>query len=208
MDDIEQRYVLDAYTTIASSFDVHRQDHWSASVEFLKSLPSNSYVLDAGCGNGRNMLIKKDMNIVGFDICPELVQKCKQKNLTVKIGDIRHIPYEDNTFDAVINIAVLGHLTSVKQRQRAMQELIRVTKPYCPILIECWSTSAFQHCKNPEKFKPLDTPNDYLVTYGTERIERYYHLFDYDEFVELISLANVKQVKLDCDNIIGIIMHG
>lgn len=190
--EIEDQYVSKAYSSIASNFNFKRTVAWTPTIDFLDSLQKGSIVLDAGCGNGRNMEIRKDLKMVGFDACPELVEICKQKNLDVSVGDIRNIKIQDCTVDAVICVAVIGHIYNEIDRIRAVTELLRVTKNDGMILIQCWNTLAVLNSKRCGKFKKLETDNDYIVTYGLENVERYYHLFDELELYNLLK-------KCDCD---------
>lgn len=40
---------------------------WPIVERFLQELPAGSVGLDVGCGNGKNMLVNKDVFIVGSD---------------------------------------------------------------------------------------------------------------------------------------------
>jgi alkylated DNA repair protein alkB family protein 8 len=73
MVDIETKYVKESYNQIAKDFDRTRYNHWGSVKRFINSLPSNSLILDAGCGNGKNMLFE-NMQFIGCDISEELVK--------------------------------------------------------------------------------------------------------------------------------------
>lgn len=193
---IEQQYVMDAYSAIASSFNCHRSNPWKATVNFLKSLPANATVLDAGCGNGRNMLVRRDLNMVGFDACEKLIEICKSKSLNVFVGNIKQIPLENDMFDAIICIAVIGHIYSEADRICAVNELMRVLKKDGVLFLQCWNTSAKSTSNRGSKFTAMPTSDDYIVTYGIENTERYYHLFDEHTLEKLLIQCDCKINKI------------
>ena len=194
--EIEEQYVTKAYSSIASNFDCKRTVAWTPTIDFLDSLQEGSVVLDAGCGNGRNMEIRKDLKMIGFDACHELVEICRKKNLDAFVGDIRDIKMPDCAVDAVICVAVIGHIYAEVDRIRAVNELLRVTKTNGVVLIQCWNTSAVSNSKRFGKFRKLETENDYIVTYGLDNVERYYHLFDEAELRDLLKKCNCNIFKI------------
>ena len=69
---------------------------------------SGAKILDAGCGNGRNLkwFYQPDYEIHGTDTNMERLKSCKefykeQKNNFIH-SDIEETPYESNSFDHVI----------------------------------------------------------------------------------------------------------
>ena len=72
--------------------------------------------------------------IYGIDLSPDVEKKAKinlEKNkIPVKtyVGDIRKMPFENNTFDNTISIAVIHHLSTNEDIIKAIEELLRVTK--------------------------------------------------------------------------------
>ena len=109
-----------------------RESHWDA---FFDIGPGNR-VLDAGCGHGDYTVfaLKAKAMVWAFDYSPEMTRctTARVDRLGVKAQAItRHsvleIPYPDQTFDRVLCLAVLDHL-SASDRQTAMTELCRVLK--------------------------------------------------------------------------------
>ena len=76
-------------------------------------------VLDLGCGFGRHLLYlaKEGFDVVGMDISQEAVNMAKNKleaegiDAEVLQGDMRELPFNDDEFDAVLAITVIGHAT-------------------------------------------------------------------------------------------------
>lgn len=105
-------------------------------------------VLDAGCANGfsTEIIFSDDVSntLVAFDFVELMVENAKKrfeqkgyKNLKYKIynADIRNIPEEDNSFDISYSIRVLINLSKWEGQKKALNELIRVTKPGGTIII-------------------------------------------------------------------------
>jgi ubiquinone/menaquinone biosynthesis C-methylase UbiE len=72
---------------------------------------------------------KAGFKVSGIDISPDLLRKAQARtgensNVKLVVADIDSLPYEDNTFDAVVGICVLHHL-DVKT---ALKEIMRVLK--------------------------------------------------------------------------------
>lgn len=182
-----EKNVLDVYSNIAKSFDKTRYYVWPDVAQFLDSLPAGSTVLDVGCGNGKNMLYRQDLRMVGCDTCNEFVSICTKKNLNVQVGNILNLPFNDYEFDTVISIAVIHHLLTKEQRQAAVKEMIRVAKTN--IFIEVWA----DYEDKPKKFIDLGN-NDYLVKWNNLD-ERYYHMYTEAEIDSLVD-----NILRDADN--------
>lgn len=195
--DIEQKYVVDFYNSKAEHFSETRFKSWPAITEFVGGLPSNSTILDAGCGNGKNMTIRDDINWTGCDISEGLLNICRERGFeNVFWADLRDISRDDNTFDNVISVAVVHHISTFEGRVKACQELIRVCKPGGKIFIQVWQDLGV----NNDKFQPINDDGDYYVTWkskdGTEVTPRFYHMFKEDEIERLIdSLKDIKVIK-------------
>lgn len=85
-------------------------------------------VLDVGCGTGAVM---EHMKLLGYeafgvDMSPEALQYCQAKKLTVTLGTAESIAYPDASFDVVLALDVLEH---VSDHQAAVKEIARILKP-------------------------------------------------------------------------------
>ena len=49
------------------------------------------------------------------------------------------LPYKDETFDAVLSIAVIHHIATTERRVRAIRELARILRVGGRIIISVWS---------------------------------------------------------------------
>ena len=186
---IEIINVQNVYDKIASEFDNTRYRPWSCVESFLDNVPSNSTIGDIGCGNGKNMLYRKDCTNLGCDFSNNLVSICLKKNLNVISGDILNIPYKDNTFDYTICIAVIHHLSTTEKRKKAISELLRVTKPNGKILILVWALE--QEPDSRRKFTEQDNMVDWKDKKGNLLGKRYYYVFKQNELDSLIHNKNM-----------------
>lgn len=191
--ELEQQYVLDTYDQIASEFSQTRYNPWPSVKKFVDSFPPNSLVLDAGCGNGKNMGIRNDLQFVGIDTSENLLKICRERGFNVKASNIKSVPFEDNYFDFIICIAVLHHIVNPEERIQAICELIRITKPGGQIMIQVWAREQTL----TRKFVPINDQNDFFVTWTKVNMtgekcvsKRYYHLFSENEIDELVLRLN------------------
>jgi tellurite methyltransferase len=102
---------------------------------------SGGKILDAGCGNGRNLkwFYQNNIEIHGIDTDKLKINYCKdfyksqQENfIEAKVYDI---PYVSNYFDHVICNAVLHFAKDFSQYSRMFEELLRILKPQGSLFI-------------------------------------------------------------------------
>jgi len=99
----------------------------------------NDVVLDAGAGTGSTALLAaQEAGVNGevtlLDMNEAMLSEAKQKaqkaglsgRLTFKTGDMEHLPFDDDTFDAVLSTYSLCPLFDP---EKGALELYRVTKP-------------------------------------------------------------------------------
>ncbi|XP_003738903.1 alkylated DNA repair protein alkB homolog 8 [Galendromus occidentalis] len=138
---LEKLHVHEVYENIASHFSDTRHSQWPKVVEFLNSLPDCSLVVDVGCGNGKNMLIKnrEDLSFIGCDRSSGLLEICRRKNLQALQCDCLALPFRHAVFDAVICIAVIHHLSTSLRRRQAIEQLLSLLKKDGKLLISVWA---------------------------------------------------------------------
>jgi SAM-dependent methyltransferase len=127
------------YDIHAADFSKSRFRIWPLVKQFLDALPSNSKVLDIGCGNGKNMKYgAQRLQMVGLEHSASLTEICLSETLQVIQGDARNLPFEDNTFDAIIMIAVIHHIHP-DEHYKVLEEIQHVLKPDGTCLITNWA---------------------------------------------------------------------
>jgi SAM-dependent methyltransferase len=94
------------------------------SVDLLE-VGADDVVLDAGCGNGLPLAVLRERGAaaVGMDLSPGMVQQAGHDR--VMAGDIQHLPFPDDRFDAAGAFMMLYH---VPDQEAAVAELRRVVK--------------------------------------------------------------------------------
>jgi len=103
----------------------------------LCHIDEGKYVLDVGCGVGMTpcYLAKRlGCRVVGVDIREKMIEGAKERarregvedKVEFRVADVQDLPFEDGLFDAVIGESIIA---LVEDRQRAVNECARVTKP-------------------------------------------------------------------------------
>lgn len=195
---IEEKYVKNVYELIASHFSCTRVYKWSWVTNFLDSLHENSLVYDLGCGNGRNM-IHNNLNFIGVDNCKNFVSICEKKNLNVIESNLKEIPLNDETADALICIAVFHHFSTTENRLKVLNEMYRLIKPNGKILLSVWSIK--QPSKTKRQFNKYGSNVVLYNKYGNI-YNRYYYIFEINEIKNLFEKSNLLLLDhyYDCGN--------
>ena len=179
--------IADTYNTIAHDFSKTRYSVWGGVRKFLDGLSPQSLVGDIGCGNGKNMLYKPTtLQYEGVDISSEFVAICRSRGLQVTEGSILAIPAPDALYDHTMSIAVIHHLRTRQEREQAIRELVRVTRPGGTVLIYVWA--AEQPADSKRKFTAGDTMVPFHCKDGTI-CERFYHIYAKGELEAEIQSA-------------------
>ncbi|MCK4528878.1 class I SAM-dependent methyltransferase [candidate division WOR-3 bacterium] len=169
--------------------DPYHQLEFDTTMHFLKKyLPKNGLILDAGGGPGRYTieLAKLGYDVVLLDLTPELLKIAKNRIKKAKIqdkvkqilqGSINELSiFENHKFDAVICLGgALSHIVNRKQREKAIDELLRVAKGNAPIFVSVIGRLALlvtalvhfpQEMENKKLFRGYRDKGDYHGGYG------------------------------------------
>ena len=93
-----------------------------------------SRILDVATGTGglAFAFAKKGYDVVGIDLSEEMIEVANKlneyENLRFKVADATDLPFEDNHFD-VSCISLALHDMPLAIREKAVEEMVRVTKP-------------------------------------------------------------------------------
>lgn len=98
---------------------------------FKLHVPVDKKVLDVGCGYGRTMRMLADegyLNLTGAEPAEALRKRAAEENpdLSIMEFDGRTLPFEDDSFDAVVLAAVLTSIPLDADQDRLMSEISRV----------------------------------------------------------------------------------
>ena len=103
-------------------------------------------ILDAGCGQGRNMhwFLQNNFNITGIDSSEEAIITLRKSHPGVPesrlmVSAVELTPFPGDHFDHIICSAVLHFANSTAQFNKMMTEMIRILKPGGSIFIRMTS---------------------------------------------------------------------
>ena len=137
------------YDIYATDFSKSRFRIWPHVKQFLDDISSNSKVLDIGCGNGKNMKYgfqNKDLEMYGLEYSQVLTNICLKNGLNVIQGSALTLPFTDESFDAIIMIAVIHHIEP-ELHTKVLNEIQRVLKPGGKCLITNWAVEQPENTK-------------------------------------------------------------
>jgi phosphatidylethanolamine/phosphatidyl-N-methylethanolamine N-methyltransferase len=175
---------IETYDHGAVDYDAIMRRYWHIEREPLIAslqLQPGQIVLDAAVGTGLNLpAYPEGVHVVGVDLSHKMMDEARKKhvsaNITFKLSDMCNLDFLDNSFDA----AASGFtLCVVNDPVRALEEIIRVTKPGALIAI-------LDYCKSqdPEvqKWQELISDGASQLGFPTDKI-KWNALMDYDELI-------------------------
>ncbi|MCD4740036.1 class I SAM-dependent methyltransferase [archaeon] len=94
----------------------------------LLAIPPKSRVLDVGCGTGFSMKVIENQGhtAVGIDIVESMIEKARERGLNAVVADMADLPFEKDSFDAIVSISVIQWAKDLKA---VAKEFKRVLKP-------------------------------------------------------------------------------
>ncbi|MBI5635916.1 class I SAM-dependent methyltransferase [Candidatus Micrarchaeota archaeon] len=100
----------------------------------IAGLINTKSVLDAGCGPGFSLDALAELgfeDIAGFDVVPAFVKIAKGRGYKVKLGDLREIPFENESFDGIVSVSSLQWILEHNMKssvRKCAREFRRVLK--------------------------------------------------------------------------------
>ncbi|XP_031826833.1 class I SAM-dependent methyltransferase fire dancer [Nomia melanderi] len=134
---LEQAYVHEVYEQCAEKTVQSR--HWPRICQFLEELEPGALVCDIGCGNGKYLSVNHSIFKVGVDRCKRFTDIAREKENEVLVCDNLALPFRDESFDAVLSIAVVHHFATTERRVHALKELARVLRIGGRLVISVWA---------------------------------------------------------------------
>jgi len=196
------------YNEAAEDFSRTREKPWREVFSFVEEESkrlrqekgeANPNLLDIGCGNGRHSLyaLKKEFRVFSLDFSINLLRILKSysyrkefqpylSNLHLIYADALSLPLKSWSMDTVLCIAVLHHLSTKKERLKALKEINRVLKREGKLLVSVWAFEQKRFKK--EYLSHLEIYGEGHEKFGNvyvswkfkkpEKIfQRFYHLF-------------------------------
>ncbi|PSN57512.1 hypothetical protein C0J52_01590 [Blattella germanica] len=143
---LEKAYVHEVYEQISgtqfpvgASADSQRGRAWPKVKQFLSELEPGSLVCDVGCGNGKYLSVNPSVFKIGADRCSSLTEIAREKEHEVLVCDNLSLPFRDESFDAVLSVAVVHHFATTERRVGALRELARVLRIGGRLIISVWA---------------------------------------------------------------------
>lgn len=101
---------------------------------FRSLVPKTGRILDCGCGYGRTcdeLTRSGYKKITGVDTSPEMIKRGLEQfpKLDLRVLENDNLPFNDQTFDACLILAVLTCMPSNRAQEYLIQEIERVLKP-------------------------------------------------------------------------------
>jgi ubiquinone/menaquinone biosynthesis C-methylase UbiE len=126
---------------VALSIPDERADQQTDFVVEALSLEPGARVLDLACGHGRHTarLARRGFAVTGLDVSASSLALARENEPAASYveADMRELPLEDGSFDAVINLfTAFGYFEDEADDQRVLHEVARVLAPGGSFLID------------------------------------------------------------------------
>ena len=201
----------ESYDKIAKQFSASRTHFWPELNFIAELLPPEGSILDVGCGNGRllHILQNSRLQYTGVDSAQALLNEAKnlypEKNFI--LADALALPFADETFDAVVSLAVLHHIPSKELRNKFFFEAARVLKPGGIMIITVWNFWRWRWIKEliASLLSKIIHPRtsdlgDMNMTFGPLKTPRYLHAITKHELSSLAAAFNLETKTISTIN--------
>ncbi|HXC61609.1 MAG TPA: class I SAM-dependent methyltransferase [Nitrospiria bacterium] len=150
----QRRYFAGAYETGEHGWPTTEPSDFVVKV-FKKIKPrlSRTRLLDIGCGEGRHTLLaaRYGFHTVGLDYQPPAIHRAlrfaKEQGVTTGfsflIGDVFHLPFQEKSFDILIDFGCLHHVRK-KDFSKYLDSILTLLGPGGYYVLSCFSTQ-FKH---------------------------------------------------------------
>ncbi|RLF05477.1 MAG: hypothetical protein DRJ64_05560 [Thermoprotei archaeon] len=202
----------DVFNAISKVFAKARDGPWPSTRRFLSRFGKRGVkrALDVGCGSGRHIkpLLSVAERVTAVDISEEMIKEAikgltdeERERVDFLVADARSLPLEDEHFDIALMVATLHHISPRGERLRALEELRRVLKRGGIAEITVWWRGAERFKKGRVRWINGEE-GDAMVPWrwGLDKeVERFYHLYELEEFKEDIVKAGFEIVEIGRD---------
>ena len=189
------------YSKIAYDFDRTRRTIWPCVQRFYKEYVNpNQRILDAGCGNGKNVIADRSIQYELFDITDAFlhISSSKHPKANFTKGSVVQLPYRKKSFDIVLCVAVLHHIQNAQQRRAALQQL-------CDIAQHCVFGTVWAFEQN--KYESQDVLIPWTINSTKQVYNRYYHLYSKEEIeADLKALGKKYELYYEYTNWVFIVI--
>jgi len=186
-----------AFDQIAESW--YRVRHWPLLRQELEEVSQtwqSGTLLNIGCAHGPDFLPFTDnFELWGIDSSAAMLEQAAKYSTKFNFhaslisANALSLPFHDNAFDWVIAIATYHHIKGKLERKKAIQELRRVLKTGGEAFLTVWN-----HGQPRFWLKSKDQEVPWRIKGRT--VYRYYHLFSYREWGNLLHDAGFTMVSM------------
>ncbi len=150
--------------------------------------PKDGFVLDLGCGNGRNIIaLAKEFNMTGtgIDISAEAIEQAKKSSKGTTLDFFAKeisgkIDLDNQTADVVLDM-MTSHFLNNEERKLLAEEIKRVIKPYGWFFFKTFILDGDSHAKRLLRDNPAGEEGSYIHP----RIKVSEHVFTDEEIGSL-----------------------
>lgn len=162
--------VRNVYERIAAEYDERIPGVGPADERFMETemaylnerIGPNDEVLELGCGTGRFVVefAPRVRSLTGIDLSPAMLAEAERKATAVGgkpelvEGDMRELPFPDDSFDVVYTMLALMHIP-VEDRQQVFDEAARVLKHGGRMLVGV-KNQQFERLHEGDRFAAVD----------------------------------------------------
>ncbi|HWM92555.1 MAG TPA: class I SAM-dependent methyltransferase [Thermoanaerobaculia bacterium] len=121
--------------------------------------PRPRAVLDLACGSGRHtaVLRRRGYRVLGIDLSLTLLARMKARGLPPVAGDMRRLPFVDESFDWILNFFTsFGYFGRERENFQVLEEIVRVLIPGGRFLIDLMNPGPVLANLKPRETRDLD----------------------------------------------------
>lgn len=183
------RILAPYYDTVTAIFSRLRDK----VVDFTNA-PNDSRILDVATGTGRQAFAfaKNGYYVTGIDLSEDMlkvaIKENRYENVKFEIADATNLPFEDNSFDvSCVSFALHDMILTI--REKALKEMVRVTKPKGTIMIVDYAL-------------PKDKIGRFLIYHIVKLYEPYYPEFIKSDLEALLKKSGI-EIKDELPVVLG-----
>lgn len=127
---IDKKELTDFYTNLyqrTNYFSPITAKRYEELLEEFEPYRKTNKILDVGCGCGFFLEIakQKGWEVYGTEFAQNVVDECTAKGFNMQLGSLEDVHLENDTFDVIVSIEVIEHLTDPKATVKEMYRILR-----------------------------------------------------------------------------------
>jgi ubiquinone/menaquinone biosynthesis C-methylase UbiE len=167
------RLVVEQFTHQAKPFaedPIHFVEESLRSLVKLSGVTASDEALDVACGTGivSCALAKAARAVTGIDLVPAMLDEARKlqqreglTNVRWELGDVAKLPFEENSFDAVVTRYTFHHFS---EPVKVIEEMARVCRPGKCVVVADVTPDASKRARFDEMEKLRDASHNSALT--------------------------------------------